>query len=138
MPKDLKEKVKRTVSEKGLCSCMNDTKWNELRSAMLEEMPFPPPYIVKFVIDDECFEEKDFQQDVYHTCDWYYAYSLDGCFNAAFAVEWIKVRPRYLKNKGQLIPPETVSAEEEFRSILEKYSIPFEEQGGVYCIYGYK
>lgn len=116
---------------------MNDTKWNELRDAMMNEMPFRPPYTVKFLTDDESGD--DLSEDVYHTQDWYYALSMEGeCFNAAFAVEWIKVRPRYLKSRGKLLAPEVISAEKEFVAILEKYNIPFEENCGVYCIYGYR
>ena len=139
MPSGLKEKVKRIVEQRRLCSCMNDTKWNELRSAMMNEMPFQPPYIVKFLFDEQCFGEAEFQNGSYHTADWYYALSIEGLlFDAAFAVEWIKVRPSYLKNAGRLIKPQVISAENEFIAILKKYNIPFEEKDGVYCIYGYR
>ena len=55
MPDQLKEKVQRIVSERGLYSCMNDTKWDKLRDAMRHEMPFQPPYIVKFLFDETAF-----------------------------------------------------------------------------------
>lgn len=136
MSADLKEKVRRIVSERGLCSCMNDTKWNELRNAMMTEMPFQPPYTVKFLFDTVT---DDFTEDVYHTMDWHYAYAIEGeAFNGAFAIEWVKIRPRYLKARGRLTGPEVISAETELEDILKKYSIPYEAEDGVYCIYGYK
>ena len=138
MPDQLKEKVQRIVSERGLYSCMNDTKWNKLRDAMRHEIPFQPPYIVKFLFDETAFVETDFQNDVYHTMDWYDAYAMDGYFHAAVAIEWIKVRPRYLKSRGALLEPEVISAESEFVAILNQHHIPFEECNGVYCIYGYR
>lgn len=54
------------------------------------------------------------------------------------AIEWMKIRPRYLKHRGKLIPPELVDASTEFEGILDKYHIPYEEQNGTYCIYGYR
>lgn len=52
MKETLREQVLRIVSEKNLFSVMNDTKWNELRNA-IEDLPFPPPYIIKGVLEEE-------------------------------------------------------------------------------------
>ena len=139
MPGDLKEKVKKIIEQRKLCSYMNDTKWNELRNAMMNEMPFQTPYIVKFLFDEKCYEESEFRNDLFHTADWYYSLSIEGqLFNASFAIEWIKVRPGYLKKTGKLTEPQVISAETEFVAILKKYNIPFEEDNGIYCIYGYR
>lgn len=139
MSANLKERVRKIVQQRNLCSYMNDTKWRELRNAMMNEMPFPPPYIIKFLFEDKAEGEEYFSQDVNYFCDWYYCFALEGhYFNGAFAVEWIKVRPRYLKYRGQLIKPEIIEAEDKFVEILRKYSIPYEESNGVYCIYGYR
>lgn len=136
MSVDLKEKVKKIVLQRNLCSYMNSTKWNELRNAMLNEMPFPPPFSIKY-LDTEYKEE--LQHDVYYLGDWYYGLSIDGhYFDASFAIEWIKIRPRYLKQRGMLIEPEIIDAEDVFVEILKKYSIPYEECSGVYYIYGYR
>lgn len=136
---DLKERARKIIQQRNLCSYMNDTKWNELRTAMMNDMPFPPPFIIKFLFEDEAVGEKDFYGDVNYFGDWYEAFAIEGhCFNGAFAVEWIKVRPRYLKHRGQLVMPEVINAEEKFVEILKRYSIPYEEGDGVYCIYGYR
>lgn len=123
------------MKERQLCSCMNDTKWNELRRAMLEEMPFPPPYIIKWIYED-C-KDKDFQDDVYYLGDWNEALSYNGKVHG-IAIEWMKVRPRYLKHCGRLIPPELIDAAKEFEKILNKYHIPYEEESGTFCIFGYR
>ncbi len=139
MADDIRKKVQRIIDEKGLCSCMNATKWNELRNAVINELPFQPPFIVKFLMDEECFGEQDFERDVYHTADWHYAYSIDGySFDASFAIEWIRIHPRYLKSRGALLEPEVVSCEKEFVQVLNKYNIPYEEENGVYTVYGYR
>ncbi len=140
MSVDLKEQVRKIVERKNLCSYMNDTKWNELRMAMINDMPFLPPYILKFVFDDEPIENASFYNNEKCMTDWHYVFAIDGqYFNGSFAVEWIKIRPRLLKHRGKLVEPEVIDAEDIFVEILKKYSIPYECEGdGVYCIYGYR
>ncbi len=140
MSQDLKERVRKIVENRNLCSYMNDTKWNELRMDMMNEMPFQPSYILKFVFDDEPIENASFYNNEKCMTDWYSVFAMDGqYFNGSFAVEWIKIRPRCLKHRGQLVEPEVVDAEDIFVEILKKYSISYEcEEDGVYCIYGYR
>jgi hypothetical protein len=45
-----KNKAKKYIEKEQLISFMNNTKWEEFRKAMLEEMPFPPPYILKTIL----------------------------------------------------------------------------------------
>jgi len=140
MSVDLKEQVRKVVERRNLCSYMNDTKWNELRTAMMNDMPFLPPYIIKFVFDDDPIGNVSFYNNENSMTDWYSVFAMDGqCFNGSFAVEWIKIRPIYLKHRGKLVEPEVIDAEDTFVEILKKYSIPYEcEADGVYCIYGYR
>lgn len=139
MAENFRKRIANIVEARGLCSYMNSTKWNELRHAMLHEMPFPPPFLVKFLFEEAAVGTAQFEQDVPYHGDWYEAFALDGiAFDGSYAVEWVKVRPRCLKPRGRLLEPEVVSAEEQFCSILKKYAIPYEEQNGVYCIYGYR
>lgn len=136
---DLKEKIKRQVSERNLCSCMNNTKWRELRDAMMSEMPFSPPYMTKFL-----FEETESDHTVLmKACqpyNWYYVYSVEGeCFDAAFAIEWIRIFPRIKVTRSGYPSTYTENAEKALCDILNKYSIPFEkDENGIFCIYGYR
>ena len=138
MNQSLKEKAFKIVSTRNLCSYMNDTKWNELRWDVLNLLPFPPPYKMKTLFDDYCDEVMNFQEDVWYHGDWYEGLTYENHFNGYFAIEWIKVRPRYLKHRGQLIAPEMIDESKEFEQILKHHSIPFEMKNGAYCIYGYK
>ena len=140
MSVDLKEQVRKIVERKNLCSYMNDTKWNELRMAMMNDMPFLPPYILKFVFDDKPIGHASFCNNEKCMTDWHSVFAIDGqYFNSSFAVEWIKVRPKLLKHRGKLVELEVIDAEDIFVEILKKYSIPYEcEEDGVYCIYGYR
>jgi len=130
-----KEKVAEIVSRKGLYSCMSNTKWKELQNA-IKELPFPPPYILKDVCEEEA-NVPNFDTDVNYWGDW----GDEALYNWGyyFAIEWIKVRPRYTKHQGRLMP-EIIADDitEEFLAILKKYSIPYEVDGDVFTIYGYR
>lgn len=128
--KKLKEKVMLIVSKQCMYSIMNDTKWRELQNA-INYLPFPPPYILKYITDET--EPMPFNEDVTYWGDW-----TDEPLTPFFCIEWVKVRPRYLKYRGRLIKHELVDETEQFLSILQKYSIPYDEENGMYIIYGYK
>lgn len=134
----LRKKAVSVVEKRNLCSYMNATKWKELRNAMWDEMPFPPPFILKTIFEKECAEERYFQTDVTFLGDWDEGFLYDNYLDMWFVIEWIKVRPRYLKEKGRLIKPELIDATKQFVDILIKYNIPYEEKDGVYCIFGYR
>jgi len=125
-----KKKVMLIVTEKNMYSIMNNTKWKELQNA-IKDLPFPPPYQMRYITDDS--ETIDFNEDVRYLGDW-----TDEPMFPFFHIEWIKVRPRYLKHRGNLIKDELIDETEKFVEILKKYSIPYEEENGVYVIYGYK
>ena len=139
-----KEKIMRIVSQKGMYSCMNNTKWRELKKGV-ETLPFEPPYVVK-TVDEEINESHKFDKDVSHCGDWGdfdgdHADELgsDMIRIPFYAVEWIKVRPRYIKHQGHLMP-EAIAEDitEDFLAILKMYNIPYEEDNGTFIIYGYR
>lgn len=136
MEKSLQAKVQRIIEQKGLYSYMNNTKWDELITAVREEMPFPPPYKMKFVTETVEDWEQDFKEDVYYLCYWCGEEfpTKDYYFN----IEWLKVRPRYLEHRGKLVAPAVIDVSPKFEEILTRYNIPFELEEGTYCIYGYR
>lgn len=119
---------------------MNTTKWRELKK-LVSELPFHPPFVVK-AIDEIENSYHLFEKDVWHENDWglYLDNYLGGDIYATpyFAVEWIKVRPRILKEQGRLIPAKVIDETEEFVTGLNKYNIPYEEINGAFIIYGYR
>lgn len=136
LQKHLKDSVFHIVCERNLCSCMNNTKWCELINAIKMEMPFPPAFSMKYITEESAAHSRIKTEDVDYWGDWtgenfpsqeYY-----------FNIEWIKVRPCYLKYRGKMIAPELVDESKIFKDILKRYNIPFEEKDGLYCIYGYK
>lgn len=131
----LKKEVSEIVSMKQLTQRMNDTKWLELQSA-IDELPFPPPYIVKCVTDkdDSSIGKLDDVPD--YLGDWsnYYEDGLPPFFN----IEWIKICPRYGKHKGHLVDKEILDETSQIAEILDKYFIPYERENNMFIIYGYK
>lgn len=50
----------------------------------------------------------------------------------------MKVRPRYIKRMGKLVPSKIIDETYEFKILLNECNIPFEEQNGTFIIYGYR
>lgn len=128
--KKLKKKVLALVEQRNMISVMNNTKWLELQNSV-KELPFLPPYELKFITDN--YEPQPLDKDIRNTGNW-----DDEVMLPFFNIEWIKVRPRYIKDRGRLIDGEVIDETDMFIEILEKYSIPYEEDNGALIIYGYK
>ncbi len=123
-------RVRAAVQARGLASFMNATRWHALQQAVYDELPFPPPFAVKYVLDD-AQSPVVFDQDVWYHGDWHEGLS------ALYDVEWIRIRPRYLRHRGQLVAPEVVSCAAELRAVLVRLNIPYHDDGDVITVYGY-
>lgn len=133
-----KEKFNKYLESNRLVSIMNNTKWNEFRDAMIHDMPFEPPYILKTIFEEEDSQDySDFNQDV----DYMGNYDEESfVYLDYYVIEWIKVRPRYYEETGGRLVSKKVlhDAEKEFVDILNKYNIPYEHNNGEYVIRGYR
>lgn len=125
-----REEVQEEIKRRGLTSYMNNTKWMELQAAIENELPFSPPYVRKDLAGPE--PRHEFREDVGSWGDW----SVETLY-PLYTIEWLKIRPRYLKHRGQLISPEVVSCEADLLAILKRYQIPFVSRDGFFMIYGY-
>lgn len=110
---------------------MNDIKWTQLQRAIRRELPFGPPYQLKVVLNSHP-EPEHFESDVDYWGDW-----SDECLSPFYEIEWLRVRPRFLRRRGRLIAPEVQSVEPEFLAILDRYHIPHRCDGDTIWIYGY-
>ena len=133
MTDKLKRKVFNILEKRNLCSYMNDTKWEELRYSMYNDMPFPPPYDIKYIDLDHSTGD-DVNKCIYHYGDWYETFLLID----NILIEWVKIKPVILKHRGLLIPPEVIDETQELIDILEKYNIPYTEKNNIFTIYGYR
>ncbi|MGZ9583738.1 DUF6678 family protein [Paenibacillus marinisediminis] len=125
-----KKRVTEVVSARNLTSIMNNTKWEELQNAVLDDLLFPPPFQAKYVLDDRIYRG-NFESDVRYWGDW-----VEG-LEPFYSVEWIRVRPRYLKHRGRLVSPELIDITEDFTKILMGLSIPYRLENDTFYIYGY-
>ncbi|MDO5895810.1 DUF6678 family protein [Agrobacterium sp. Azo12] len=129
---DLRTEIHNALTERGLTSHMNDTKWYKLCTAIYEEMPFPPSYWHKDVLYDA--EEPEDPQSVGSSYgDW--ARTPEA--SLGLHIEWLKVDPRYAHHRGQLIPPRIEDCSAQFRDILIRLNIPFTEEEHLFVIHGH-
>ncbi len=131
------ELVAQIVQERQLTSCMNNTKWDCFRNAMINEMPFCPPYEIKTLFDDDTsFITNFIASDI-----WYQGnYDAEEFVNLNYKViEYLAVKPKYYENKGGLLAPKKIwhNAEETFAQILYNCHIPCKKCGDACLIYGY-
>lgn len=117
---DEKQKVVTVVNKKQLASVMNNTKWEQLQKCVIDTLPFTPPYQVKYVLEDA----------------WYWGDWEQG-LRPFYSIEWLRIRPRYVKSRGRLIEPERFDITDEFIELLQKLNIPFVKEDSIICIYGY-
>ena len=127
----MSDKVTAELSKRNLVSLMNDTKWRELREAVRRELPFTPAYQLKLVLNPVPHPEQ-FEGEVTYLGDW-----SDECLLPFREIEWMRVRPRFLRSRGRLIAPEVQSVEAGFLEILRRYQIPHRCDGDTIWIYGY-
>ncbi len=98
--KKYKTQINHIVIERQLSSIMNNTKWIELVES-IKKLPFLPPYEIKCILDQEV--PKLIDEDVNYLGNW-----DDEIIKPFYAIEWLAIRPRYLKHRGRLINDELI------------------------------
>ncbi|MCH5584002.1 hypothetical protein MK805_03365 [Shimazuella sp. AN120528] len=127
---ELKQRVQAVIREKQLTSLLNRTKWERLQKSVIEELAFPPAYQIKYVLENRPYPES-FEQDVWYWGDW------EEGLEPFYHIEWIRVRPRYVKKRGKISEGEIIDITEEFIRLLRKWRIPFVVKKESIYIYGY-
>lgn len=135
--KSTAELVTEMIQKQQLVSCMNDTKWDIFRNAMLHEMPFPPPYEIKTLFEDDSYIADFIAEDANYD-GWYDA---EDFVNLNYKViEYLAVKTRYYDTIGGRLVYHKVwhDATEVFLEIMKKYHIPYEKlEEDTFIIYGY-
>ncbi|MBD9402292.1 hypothetical protein IB213_10720 [Comamonas sp. CMM02] len=109
---------------------MNDTKWRKL-IAEIARLPFPPPYQRKDVLQ-LVPEPETFDSDVSYLGDW-----TEG-IHPLFSIEWIRIRPRYVRHAAQLLPKVVIDCQTDLEFALQSLRQPYEKSNGSIWIYGYR
>lgn len=133
--KTAKERAAYLVKKDQLTSCMNQTKWLELRQAMQEEMRFPPAYTFKLLDEMESLEDWNTSVIPDHIGDWEPEFLPPPML---VLVEWLKIDPRLAKGRGRLIDPEITDVSNQLREVLARHNISYEERYAAFIIYGYR
>lgn len=110
------ERSRRYIQREALCPIMNDTKWEELVSAMRSLGDFTPRYRQKHVRWNDPAE---------WDAEWYYH------LRPFSVVEWVDIDPVDSRHK----PPTDHLAEVE--RALRQASIPFSRKGPYLRVWGY-
>ncbi|WP_088071967.1 DUF6678 family protein [Gottfriedia luciferensis] len=124
-----KQKVQTIITSKQLSSVMNNTKWEKLYNAILESLPLPPAYQVKYVTEDTLFPENF--EDLWTWGDWKQG------LRPFYLIEWIRVRPSYIEERGGLLEPKIIDIKKELIAIFKEFKIPYLDKNNSIYIYGY-
>ena len=125
----LKARSLAAIEARGLVSLMNDTRWQALVDGVYARLPFPPPFQIKLV-DADAPEPAEFEHNVAYHGAWSELWPF-------FHIEWLRVRPRWLKHRGQLVAPETVDCSPEFVALVRELRVPHRLDGDTVWIYGH-
>jgi len=107
---------------------MDTNQIEVLINSIKAELPFTPPFQYK-KFDEDPFP-LTFSENVNYLGDW-----SAHCLHPFTEIEWLCVRPQYLKSVGRLVPPKVVSCEAEFINLLQNLKVPFQSQGDTIFIY---
>lgn len=139
--KSIAELVAAIVQERQLTSCMNNTKWDRFRNAMIKEMPFCPPYEIKTLFDED---DTDIQNFIKWDASYRGAYDKESFAGFHYKIiEYVAVKTRYCDvTGGRLVSSKTWhDATKEFTGLMEKYHIPYvpyKDSDDTFLIYGYQ
>ncbi len=128
-PVEYRQHIRRIVEERGLTGLANDTKWRELREAMLE-FEGPPhwraePRFRFKTIDEPWVGSWDSSWLTHHPYDF-------------LAVEWLDVELLVRQHVGALVPPQVVRDDSAWvEPLLERIGFDRARGRGFVRLFGY-
>jgi hypothetical protein len=137
-----RENIASFLSETGLVSYMNSTKWGRLID-IIKRLPFPPAFIFKLLAVSDYEETTAFLQA--RTVNYWGFWKLGveplglPMLEDFYLIEYIKIKPNYTKSRGKYAEPDFFDIADLFVEQLRTKRIPFEvDEFGNICIFGYK
>lgn len=123
MEKDI---LKKYIVDNQLTSCMNNTKWIELIEVITSDSEFDPRVKIKYLTDKD-------NQGEFSTVWW------ENVERFGFdSIEWIEINPIKEILIGRLVAPKTIDFSHFIKNGLDKHTIPFEINDGIFKIFGFK
>lgn len=130
-PDDLhRERVQAEAHRRGLIPAMTEADWRSVMAAV-SALPFPPPYQRKDILM-LAPQPAVFDADVAYHGDW-----VEG-IHPLYAIEWIRIRPRFLKHVAQRLPPVLVDIQPELERALKAVGQPYNQAADSIWLVGYR
>jgi hypothetical protein len=130
-------KSQKSVHQRQLVSCMNDSKWIKLLDAM-NALDFPPAFMVKLLHDPV---DQHAEMQFSNTVPWYFGnwqpYYQEGMpiFNS---IEYLIVKPMLRQHQGRLIADLILDQTDQFRMVLAHLQVVYKEHRCSFKIYAYR
>ena len=119
-----RQRLECYIARKALVSVMNNSKWEKLRSLMIDESARRPAWRVRCLRDTR---ESEVQWDG----DWYYH------LPEFKHIEWLEIYPVQKARRGYLLPDKVSDNTDYFVDLLKSNNIPFSIEGESLRIWGY-
>ena len=103
---------------------MNNTKWRELTEELTSNPGFQPQVRVKYLLIEAEYK--------FTHIDWELIWHGDGQY-----IEWMDIDPIRRDRSGRLVKGLETDFTPWLKQALQKHSIPFLEDDGIFRIYGY-
>ena len=120
--KEEKEKIQKVLEERQLAGAANNTKWNELITAMREKEGWRPSYRYKWI--DGYISAWD--------VEWWYHLPFP-----FIGVEWFDIGLHQTVKTGRLVKDKIIDHSEWITELLDKIGFDYEVFGDVARIWGY-
>ncbi|WP_366915789.1 DUF6678 family protein [uncultured Pontibacter sp.] len=120
------EGLSHILDEKRLVPIMNNTKWQELISAMRSLPQIEPHVRIKYLHDDVAPK--------HYAPIWWEQLEQTGLAN----IEWLEIKAMKESSTGLLAPTLQADYTDLFQEVLDKYGIPHEVEGEIFRIMGYQ
>ena len=114
------------IKDHKLSSRMNNTKWKEMVEVITSDDEYLPLVNIKLIFDAD--SNNSFSPVWWHEVE----------KNGFELIEWIQIKPFKIEKSGRLIDPKITDYTEFIKSGLDKHNVPYEHEGELFTIYGYR
>ncbi|WP_330959328.1 DUF6678 family protein [Photobacterium sp. 53610] len=120
-----RRRLERYIISESLIKVMNNTKWEKLRTLMLEETERKPVWRVRCLRDKREVEPQWDGDWYYHLPEYKY-------------IEWLEIYPINKEHRGNVLPDKVTDKTEYYISLLKSNCIPFSIEGESLRVWGYQ
>lgn len=114
------------ISENQLTSYMNHTKWVAFVKGINSIDGYEPMVNIKQIFDEE-------NNGAFTQVNW-----TEVAQDGFERIERIQIDPIKKQYVGRLVAPQTTDFTEQLKTSLDKHHIPYDFEGGIFTIYGYR